>query len=426
MKKYMVMECRLSYAVVLDNEGHFLKVANRHYEVGQTVTDVIEMQIPQSSTRKKIISKPMYILAAVAACMVLILTSVFQMGKMKFASVYMTINPEVRIDVNRWDTVVELDGVNADGDDLIFGYDYKKKDLDLVVNELVDRAIEMGYLHEGGQIFLALDAKNDDWIISRTETLNESLNEYVREKLSVTIEVVDKKSQSNRVVIPIIPDKSDYGDSDYDEETTKAPMPAISETVYVTNSDDIDDSNYGPNNNSLTDYDDTDYGSNNDGVTDYDDTDYGPNNDGVTDYDDTDYGSNNDGVTDYDDTDYGPNNDDVTDYDDTDHGSNNDDVTDYDDTDYGSNNDGVTDYDDTDYESNNDVITDYDDTDYGPNNDGVTVYDDSEYVPNNDSVNDYDDSDYVPRNDGAIDYDDSDFGYNYDDGDSSYFSDYDD
>ena len=45
----------------------------------------------------------------------------------------------------------------------------------------------------------------------------------------------------------------------------------------------------------------TDYGPENDGVTDYGaDTDYGPNNDGVTDYGaDTDYGPDNDGVTDY-------------------------------------------------------------------------------------------------------------------------------
>ncbi len=91
-------------------------------------------------------------------------------------------------------------------------------------------------------------------------------------------------------------------------------------------------------------YNDTDYGPNNDGVTDYNDTDYGPNNDGVTDYNDTDYGPNNDGVTDYNDTDYGPNNDGVTDYNDTDYGPNNDGVTDYNDTDYGPNNDGVTDY----------------------------------------------------------------------------------
>ena len=55
--KYMVMECHLSYAVVLDEEGRFLKVANRHYEVGQTVSEVVEMVLPQSKPQKKKISK---------------------------------------------------------------------------------------------------------------------------------------------------------------------------------------------------------------------------------------------------------------------------------------------------------------------------------------------------------------------------------
>ena len=34
--KYLVMECGLSYAVVLDQEGRFLKVANLNYQIGQT------------------------------------------------------------------------------------------------------------------------------------------------------------------------------------------------------------------------------------------------------------------------------------------------------------------------------------------------------------------------------------------------------
>lgn len=42
--KYLVMECHLGYAVVLDEKGEFIKVANMHYEVGQTVYDVIKMQ----------------------------------------------------------------------------------------------------------------------------------------------------------------------------------------------------------------------------------------------------------------------------------------------------------------------------------------------------------------------------------------------
>ena len=51
--KYMVMECHPGYAVVLDEDGHFLKVANLRYEPGQMVTDVIEMQAPQDRQKKK-------------------------------------------------------------------------------------------------------------------------------------------------------------------------------------------------------------------------------------------------------------------------------------------------------------------------------------------------------------------------------------
>lgn len=44
--KFMVMECHPGYAVVLDEEGRFRKVANMRYEVGQTLTEVTEVSVP--------------------------------------------------------------------------------------------------------------------------------------------------------------------------------------------------------------------------------------------------------------------------------------------------------------------------------------------------------------------------------------------
>ena len=93
------------------------------------------------------------------------------------------------------------------------------------------------------------------------------------------------------------------------------------------------------------------------------DTDYGPDNDGVTDYSDTDYGPDNDGVTDYGNSDYGPNNDGVTDY--NDNGA-----TNYDDN-------GTTNYDDsgnTNYDDNGN--TNYDDNGTTNYDDGNSGYDD--------------------------------------------------
>ena len=41
---YLVMECHPGYAVLLDEEGRFLKAANLRYETGQTVYDPVLMK----------------------------------------------------------------------------------------------------------------------------------------------------------------------------------------------------------------------------------------------------------------------------------------------------------------------------------------------------------------------------------------------
>lgn len=217
--KYLVMECHASYAVVLSEDGRFLKAANMRYEVGQTVTSIVEMREPQAQTlpMQKNNRKWLYTLASVAACLVLVMTVVFSMGQMPYASVYMTINPEVRIDVNRSDVVVGLEGMNQDGTDLITAYEFRKKDLDRVMDELVDLAIGMGYLHEGGQITLTLNADDEDWVVNHSTRLLDHLNEHLTEAMSVTIEVNRQNPNpgNQSVIIPVDPGDNGYDDSDY-------------------------------------------------------------------------------------------------------------------------------------------------------------------------------------------------------------------
>ena len=49
--KYLVMETHPAYAVVLDERGRFLKAANLHYQVGETVEDVVELRLPPARRR---------------------------------------------------------------------------------------------------------------------------------------------------------------------------------------------------------------------------------------------------------------------------------------------------------------------------------------------------------------------------------------
>ena len=91
--KYMVMECHLSYDIVLAEDGRFLKVANLHYQVGEIVYDVVEMNMPTPKHHMPHIPKWGYALSALACCLVLALTSLLWPTSAPYASVYLSINP---------------------------------------------------------------------------------------------------------------------------------------------------------------------------------------------------------------------------------------------------------------------------------------------------------------------------------------------
>lgn len=228
--KYMVVECHLSYAVVLGEEGCFRKVANMRYEPGQIVTEIFEMQMPENTGAEKKKLRWAYSIAAAAACLMIAATAMFQASNRTCGSIYMTINPQVRIDVNRKDLVVGLEGLNQDGEDLVRGYEYKREELDDVMDDLLDRAIDEGYLYEGGRISLTLDAKDDEWVMDHSRSLGRHLDDYLEDKISVTIEITGQEDQAHQVMIPVARasgddhyDEGDYGETEELKQTVPIP-----------------------------------------------------------------------------------------------------------------------------------------------------------------------------------------------------------
>lgn len=250
--KYMIMECRPGYAVALDEDGNFLKVANRQYEVGQTVSDVTPV------TRKS--KKWLYPLAAMAACLALLLTLFLPGAQQPYASVYVKINPEVRIDVDKNDQVIGLSGVNQDGTDLIAGYDYHKKNLDLVTDELVDKAIDMGYLTAQGQITISLESTDQAWIDSHTQSISSHLQTHMEEKFTVEIlielyeelgdELVDElEDEFEDILEPEVQD-DDFDDDDDEKEDDDRDEP--------DDDDDLDDDDFEDDDLDDDDFDEAD------------------------------------------------------------------------------------------------------------------------------------------------------------------------
>ena len=291
--KYLVMETHPAYAVLLDESGRFLKAANLHYQVGDTVQDIIELRPPQ--TRRRSFGRPLAGIAGLAACLCLAFFGYYQPNFMAYGTLRIQINPDVEMTVSRTERVLGLTGLNEDGQDLIAGYSYQGKTRETATDELVERAIEMGYLSDGDTISITVSSSDTQWQAREEEQIQTQLEERYGETIVIQLSAGDAADQQpdpgqeqTEVVVPVAPQVPASGGSSGQSSGTGTGAAH-------------DDTDYGPNADGVTDYDDTDYGPNADGITNYDDTDYGPNADGVTDYTDTDYGPYSDGVTDYED-----------------------------------------------------------------------------------------------------------------------------
>lgn len=184
---YLVMENHLSYSLVLDEAGHFLQVANLGYEIGQTVEQVVRVgKKPKSNALTLRLTGAA---GAIAACFALVFSLYMNNLSAPFASIYMSINPAVRMDVREDGRVVGLSPVNDDGALLIDGYKWKQKDMTLVADELADRAIEMGFLSDGGTVSIDIDSPDELWFQETGISFRQNLDEHLSERISVTIEV---------------------------------------------------------------------------------------------------------------------------------------------------------------------------------------------------------------------------------------------
>ena len=158
MKDYLVMECRMGYAVVLSKSGEFIKVANLNYEVGQAVDDVVIM-----NNRPKRFNRRFKLIGFLAFLAVIMSVFAYRFCFAEYGAVRLDINPDVIITVSRGGMALDVDDLNEDGDVLKTGYGYSFKTAKKVCAELVDRAVAMGYLTDGGTIVISAVAPDDDW-----------------------------------------------------------------------------------------------------------------------------------------------------------------------------------------------------------------------------------------------------------------------
>lgn len=238
---YLVMEVHSAYAVLLDNEGRFIKAANVGYQIGEVVEKVFPLKYPED--RKKQMSRVIRFAAGLAACLCVAVFGVYeyQYFFIPYGTLQMQINPDIEMTLSRSGRVLDLDGINDDGKVLIDDYEYGGKNQYTVIDELTDRAIELGFLTDGGQVALLADSKNSAWAETLQKDLVDELNEHLKQydlTISVNIGTIDdgtdRLEESQSITIPIpapeleptaepeptAPAENDsgYGDDMYDDD----------------------------------------------------------------------------------------------------------------------------------------------------------------------------------------------------------------
>ena len=154
--KYLVMECNGDYAVLLDEHAGFVKAVDSGYAVGDTIEN--PKLIRQGRSRSAILMRVTKCAAAVAACMAVVLgINYYNQYMTAYSYVTISINPDIKMSLNRHGEVLSLVGLNEDGNVLIDGYDPDRKDKTTVSDELIDRAMEMGFLSDGDTITFEID-----------------------------------------------------------------------------------------------------------------------------------------------------------------------------------------------------------------------------------------------------------------------------
>ncbi|HIT57713.1 MAG TPA: hypothetical protein IAA94_07145, partial [Candidatus Galloscillospira stercoripullorum] len=180
---YLVMEVHPAYAVVLDEEGRFLKAANLRYQVGDTVRDIVELRHPRE--KRPALWKPLSGVAGLAACLCLVFFGYYQPNFTPYGALRIQINPDVELTLSRTDRVLELEGLNEDGQSLIAGYEYSGKDREDVTGELVERAIDMGYLSGGETVSITVTSADADWQAREEQAAREDLEERYGETIVI-------------------------------------------------------------------------------------------------------------------------------------------------------------------------------------------------------------------------------------------------
>lgn len=224
--KYLVIENHESHSIVLDEAGIFHRVANLGYEIGDTVTDPIFMKTPQNKVKSN--WKKISTIAAIFVCFILASVPFINNHNQNDVMVYMSINPEIHLELNKDGEISKIVADNEDGKTLLDGYKYRGKSVSSVLIELIDRAERLEFLSDGGGINITVKASDDG----------------KAHRVSMNLGKILKRTYVKKYLIKIKTNEEEFRNLDELLETKKFDRPSEQESVTENSTGSYSDQTY--------------------------------------------------------------------------------------------------------------------------------------------------------------------------------------
>lgn len=222
--KYTVMECHEGYAILMGEDSCFVRAANMHYSVGQTVTTPI---ILDEDVKRPAISRSVFVKIAAAAACITLISAVginYYSKNLKTHSV-LTIGSDfnIQLELNSKGKVIRMKSQTADGKDVLEHYDTKDKNMVGAVNDILDVMKDQGYITNDDtvELFISADSKKES-----ESYKNEIEHEISAQKVNVS--VVDKPPEPPQKH-PVVHEPTYVKKEDEkvkNENTEKLPVPS--------------------------------------------------------------------------------------------------------------------------------------------------------------------------------------------------------
>ena len=175
----VILDTDKNEATVMTDDGDIIGIRNNGYEIGQEI-------ILHRRKKRASINRITGIVAAAAAALVITGGIGGYAYYTPYGTVSLDVNPSIEYTINRFDRVLDVTGINDDGDDILFGLDTKSlinRNIETAIEDTIEQIDAEGYFsdEDGNYVVLAASTKEE----AHTDTLLTSLEGNVKQRQNV-------------------------------------------------------------------------------------------------------------------------------------------------------------------------------------------------------------------------------------------------